>query len=1627
MNREVKNIFDRGFTHDLTNHATSNRSYKLGINGRLYSHNGTLAYTSIKGTEEIYNNPAIKKYLGYCRFDDELILFTKYDIAYDPNIVSITKSIRHIEDVSITYARSDADVNFIFDTPAFNLELGYPENTYTYNELVDPEPPEYISDDSYECYSQELSKYEQKFTWANPGVIPNFSTCEISLDDNKPENNDTYRDAIFSLKKDVDGYVIRLLWRGYLNFRNNAKIVAVGIDENIHYKRVYFTDNINPFRSFNIKDPALFWKKPKSFDLRKDVNILAPRVKEVTNGGSLKAMSVMYVCRYITSDGAVTSFSPASEMIQIYPDKKQGKTETGGIDPVIETSDPVDLNVGGITDDIQMGGGGFIPDIKVIDPSTWTNTGSNVSAGAIPNEVSGGDSAFRGGDIGERTNKKVNILVNSLNRDLYKYVECFAVEFEASDVPTSMRNLGMQKVDDSIIFTHTGQESDVDEITLIELLSSKSQWKYASSLAINKNKLIVGATRNDPYPIDIKSLEDDFLLKGWDSAGNTHDCLINPEPSLYKYVDPTNTQVYKKTKYVLYKQFKAFDDFTLRFTNTSTNYYIEKKFVSSGDFYEDYMEDVYNWLVAEADGTHFPNLKIGMTGGYLTFERLNTGTDTDLSDYQFSTKTRQILIEKEADYDFPVVTINDTSKLVHGAVSYGFNKGNGVRLSWTTKSAAILEKDYEVKKSGKPLALKKPSLIKGFMKGEIYRLGIQFYKNGEPLFVIPFGDIKTPELYEEKTYIDGGGSPVHTGAKHTNQFVIGDVMFTDNLLLKAEVRTSCEMKKFVDSYQIVYVERTEENRTILAQGFISPMQRIVKYGRIAQSGEDNIPEVFRKWTLPYMGGPLHEIRGFDTYTNKGESFDDIEDGSWTKAGDFNYQATDGTRHRIVTNRKLVYFDSPDFIYDKVSNDPAKNASLNIIARIKTDHDRAFLHRFRKDESYERSRRYNKKFSSILENTPQNITKSGSGFAIINDRNKNTNHSFIRFSVYSQMIPSNEVFQSADSATHKITHIKEAGNGLILPGSIFGLSHPVSNNALTIGYPDLFYSGTLRDGTYIKASNYEDEYMADYYRLANRSTGYRTMIIRTKDDIFTDELIGEERIFMNPVGNIDAKGGTIETTDTAAIANIYLNNENSVYGGRTKYALSQNQYIPLGDVINIDPSVNNAQITTVPGDTYTTLFIRARNTWHNAEELKEFDDVQAGSKGFATKHEIIAFNTPSAWVYAVVLQTTVEERLSYDTRPYRLDAPMKLDTLINESINPCYLVSGRLKTMIPRPYLFKDNPLFLTTLNASKVKLNGDFYDSFLNFPVNDFFDLERVNGIVNNLFVVRGELYALQDNALSKVTMDPYDVITTQGDAQVQIVNGTGKVFVRSQILLKYGTNIRRGVYADDDSYAFYDETRNAFIFNGKNISDELGISQYLNNEYKNDPVTNTEVYYDPEYKEYNIALETRSGKKDVLSYNKIERAFNGKLELFSNIYLPFENRILVPLSDNNESLHELNKGKYLNLLGKQSVMTIGFIVKDRKSLVQLFKGVLMELNIDYPVKEIRIHTERDANNIRVITGEHFRYFIREGVHTVPLRNINDRYALRGGWLYVEIDIESNDDDRIELFSVVTSIRDSQL
>jgi hypothetical protein len=1524
------NTFEGGNSKDLTENVEKKNTYSKGLNGRIYSENNVFSFSSIEGTKLVYQNAQIVKWLGYYSFREETIVMAK--------VLKPTGAGEGVESevceqiISSSSGSNTSDVTAglkITFSDEISSNSSVVESCYT---VVTPvsDPTDFemnYSDITQESQSIDFGEYYEERV-----NVADFSICPIN-NNQVPVNNKDYYDAFYSFTLDDNGVLKgERIWIGAQNWPLEGKITCEGVEENEFYKRVYYSDAVNPRRVMNRKDTSLALRNGKEFNQILDNILLQPEIKSIVDGGQLKAMKSMYLYRIISENGQLSEFSPFS----------------------------------------------FFATIVADDDSI----------------------TYRGGDISETTGKKVVVKCNLLDPEPSAEIECVALEFEAFGPPTSIRNLGIKPAAPVVTFEHYGNEAEmIDDITINDILEFKNTWSYCNDFTSKKNKLIAAGLRNAPTPTAISDLEFLMPLHSWNAAGDSHVSLMNPQPWLYRFVDPTNTSPLYYIRQRKYEAVASYGPATISLKNKATGATFDITYSElSLEEYTNILPETIEWLLDlynndPSFNSIFPNLKIVDNNGQLLFTYIDVNDQTDFSNYILESNNDQFL----QNYNNDLVSLNptvNTSKLVHGAESLGFNQGNGVRISYKEFKEPLLNQATSVYNgTGKLLDYHNPSLETYFMKGEIYRLGFQAYdKSSSRYFSIPLGDVMIPELGDLISSIDNQGNPVITSKKYVNQSVENGVLYGHGIKMHIEVRLDCEIQKHISMYQMLYVERNEDNRTILCQGIGAPLQRVQFDGNDDHKMPD---DVLNKWTLPYYGGPVYERDALDQYTLNGENYD--------------YQGT-GYKERVITHRGLFYFDSPDLYFNKISDQHISSSKLNVVAKVNTDHTpRVIMERGGfggfPGEIYPKFSR------KILEDQLEgNINTEGLPRRAREDRKEGTWETyFINVSVFAKYTP-------LVKQEFGIKKAETLNRGEVISGAAFDLTNDVSNNAIAMPCMPWFYS------YYQKRSDKQDESAsrADMFREATVSPGYKTTIIKTDQDIFTDSFVGP--IIHKVDSQIRLGGGPHSVYDTYPIINIYRDNRESVYGGRTQQAYSRNTFISLSRTIPVSKN-SGVQSFDVGADTYITLSIRTKNDAGNTE-IKEVEFDNGG--GGKAKGEITTHRRNGAWNYVTVLESQVEPKLTSGYEFYRNTVDFNFENIRNEVINEAYFSANTLKQFIPKPFKFKDDPNLGNVIAVSNVKLAGEPYDSWTVFKPNNFYaELEKNKGDISNIVRDKEQVYAIQEGQTSLIYIGTDRIINDKDGTPINLKQGSGQVVDGHQVVSSYGTSIRRSVAESDYGFSFFDEKHIEFI----KINKPLLISKLLHLEYwnrfKNDRITDCEAFFDHANKETNIRVRTASGQSVFISYNEMFQAFNGEYEYNNDLYIDFDKKIYAPSTDLVKDLHQLNEGSPLNLFGSQKELKLGFLVNADIDKIFQYKNTGIVSSLKYPFKSFYYKSSRGME--RTVLGTHNWYKIREGNHTVPAINETNDLSqighLRGNWVYVEITAESLEQNKVDILAVNNSLR----
>ena len=128
------------------------------------------------------------------------------------------------------------------------------------------------------------------------------------------ENNGEIVNGLPNNVLDIDQH---LIYNRKLNLSTEYRVKMLGRYENIDTIRVYFTDNYNPLRTLNIKDPDIQLVEPNLLDTTADVNFIQPVIESVGNGNLPERVQVQATYRLISNIGAVSLYAPPTPLLPL--------------------------------------------------------------------------------------------------------------------------------------------------------------------------------------------------------------------------------------------------------------------------------------------------------------------------------------------------------------------------------------------------------------------------------------------------------------------------------------------------------------------------------------------------------------------------------------------------------------------------------------------------------------------------------------------------------------------------------------------------------------------------------------------------------------------------------------------------------------------------------------------------------------------------------------------------------------------------------------------------------------------------------------------------------------------------------------------------------------------------------------------------------------------------------------------------------------------------------------------------------------------------------------------------------------------------------------------------------------
>jgi hypothetical protein len=373
----------------------------------------------------------------------------------------------------------------------------------------------------------------------------------------------------------------------------------------------------------------------------------------------------------------------------------------------------------------------------------------------------------------------------------------------------------------------------------------------------------------------------------------------------------------------------------------------------------------------------------------------------------------------------------------------------------------------------------------------------------------------------------------------------------------------------------------------------------------------------------------------------------------------------------------------------------------------------------------------------------------------------------------------------------------------------------------------------------------------------------------------------------------------------------------------------------------------------------------------------------------------------------------------------------------------YTQERNAKLLIPKPTIntfVENNP---NRIWKSKPKQNGELIDSFREFKALDYLDVEANRGQIRDLISFNSKLFFLQDTAVG--------IATTNEKSAAATSTGTFTL-ISSTPLQRYdyiskesGTNQRFSTVITDSFLSYFDSNKKKLILLSdglKPLSDIEGLSGHFRTNTTSEYLTSDDIVCGGYFPEYNTLFYSFNGDNSyTISYNLLQQGFESFHSSNTDFYLKMNNRLLITNTDEG---HQLYKGDRGNIFGEEKDSYITFITNENPSLFKTFNNLsffseVYDTNGNNLTAETinRIQCTNDYQDTGLISLQvsngvlytdptnRIKRFNREWKLDIP-RDINNpaytsiKPRMKDNYIKTKLSFSNNNDKKIILQDIVT-------
>jgi len=1186
---------------------------------------------------------------------------------------------------------------------------------------------------------------------------------------------------------------------------------------------------------------------------------------------------------------------------------------------------------------------------------------------------------YKGAISGTLSNKSVRFTINTIDQH-YAIIILAYVIYQQPNVPEFYKFNEFPISGPSMTFVHTGNEAE-SALSLEQVINPNIQFDTCKTLTYKYNRLYPANTTTKNFKVDYDSRAYRYCgvppyNYAYDNTGSPI-ARVYSQDGRYKLIN-TNFKIYNVNGTTITPQDVAD-------TEDLVNAYNDE---SGSIFGLSTTNDVSDWEYKQQYKFQKDGLTMGGSGKNISYKFIFT--------------------------DLPCDFVQPPANNSHGGVNSGpvyspratdfVNIPQG--LNTNPINLGVAGQDYPQQGYANLKSPTRASILKTFARGETYRAGIVFRNTkGEQSFVNWIGDIRIPEATDNNTVSFTKNFDFSMG----NHKPFGGLEFLQvkSLGIEFTVNTAI-LPDDVTAYQLVFVQRTLENKTRFGTGIHLPVLRMD-----ASNGQNrNQLKVNGDLTKVYTLGVYKASTNADYWNHYAIREDGTTSGgggvSFIRSGLFSVQSTTDSE-----NNRLGVIRSP-------MNDaqiPLTNASYIKLHEVCTMYE-----------------------SQYFAANPGNGLAECYGY-------------FLKYKA--SRWPSKQIRNSI-LARQNVT-IDGIVSRSIAPTVMNYDFHNVvvANDGGTQGK----ISGLGQTSEFIVTAEIAPNTTLNNYSTYNgyASTDYNAFPFTPFDDAS----------FAPGTDDADDNRGVPKCNYRLVQ---YCTFNIGQYGGPWRASRYNNEYISYGEFVPRALSSNTLQTIQQYGDTWIGLYSASYFAFPWMNDYKVPSRGGVGS-GLGNIYEASDHMKQAAIVFPCESPINVDLRYGkfwaadQVTQSNDIDsfAPFQFDENL---YNYAYDQQNNAKIFIPEPFNNRFEEEQPHRVWTSQNKLDGEVVDSWRIFRVNDYKDLEGTYGQINKIVNFKDRLIAYQDRAVGWVQSEENSALRTTDTLAAQI--GTGDILTRYQYISIESGSIHQHsvVVAPDSVHSFDARLRKYMILQNtkegtglKPSSDVEGLSAFFR-ENVYGPILQTDQVllgigihgvYDTKYNRcfmtfLNIINDDKgkTTKKFTTVYNDLLQAFEKHEPFVPNIYLNTGKRLLSARPNTLDKVYVHSVGNFLEYYGSYYPATVTFICKfpdetnlltARVDTLEFWSEVFNNAGVNLPLESVTsIKMENDYqstfNSLNPLTNSTLKRRERTWRvshikdYTPPYNNVKIKPYLRDKYVKVTLTF-NNPQHRLVLHDINTQITKS--